>query len=78
MTHKGFVIFCRTGSCVLGRLDGEPFEAMNAVRGRIHAERDIAAERRSHRRRSHLRRRDFVVEQQAARKIAPAGKAVQK
>jgi hypothetical protein len=77
LTHKGFVICRGTGSCVLGRLDGAPIDAMNAVRGRIHAEHDIAAERRSHGRRSHLRRRGFVLEQRAPRKIAPAGKAVQ-
>ena len=45
--HSGFVICRATGSPVLGRLDGGPFAAMNAVRGRIHAERDIAADRRS-------------------------------
>lgn len=44
--HSGFVICRATGSPVLGRLDGGPFAAMNAVRGRIHAERDIAAYRR--------------------------------
>ncbi|TCP58395.1 hypothetical protein EV663_1296 [Rhodovulum bhavnagarense] len=31
---------------VLGRLSGASFERMNAVRARLHAERDIAAERR--------------------------------
>ncbi|MGX9855063.1 hypothetical protein ACR03S_06450 [Limimaricola variabilis] len=50
LTHSGFHIYRTTGSAVLGRLEGRPFAAMNAVRGRIHAERDIAADRRSRQR----------------------------
>ncbi len=50
LTHSGFVICGATGSAVLGRLDGNPFDAMNAVRGRIHALRDIAEDRRQARR----------------------------
>ncbi|SFB14824.1 hypothetical protein SAMN05421688_3242 [Poseidonocella pacifica] len=46
LTHDGFVVCGATGSAVLGRIDGNPFEAMNAVRGRIHAQRDIAEDRR--------------------------------
>lgn len=77
LTHKSFVIFRATGSAVLGRLAGEPFEAMNAVRGRIHAAQDIAAEHQlRRRRRNHLQRRDFTVEQRSPRKVA-IGKAVQ-
>lgn len=76
LTHKSFVICRATGSAVLGRLDGEPFEAMNAVRGRIHAAQDIAAEHQlRRRRRNYLKRWDFVVEQRAPRKVA-IGKAV--
>ncbi|WP_340110607.1 hypothetical protein [Pikeienuella sp. HZG-20] len=52
LTHSGFAACAATGSAVLGRLDGNAFEAMNAVRGRIHAMRDIAKERRQVRRRS--------------------------
>ena len=63
LTRSGFAVCRATGSCVVGRLDGAPFEEMNAVRGRIHAEHDIAAERRSGRRRSHLQRREFGVEE---------------
>ena len=77
LTHSGFAICSATGSAVLGRLNGEPFEAMNAVRGRIHAMRDIAAEARPRRRRSHLRRRDFKVERREPRKVAAVVKAVQ-
>ena len=50
LDHSGFVICGATGAPVLGRLDGSPFEAMNAVRARIYAEADIAAERRNERR----------------------------
>lgn len=50
LNHSGFVISNATGAPVLGRIDGNPFDAMNAVRGRIHAERDIAADRRERRR----------------------------
>ena len=77
LTHRSFAICSATGSAVLGRLDGEPFEAMNAVRGRIHAMRDIAAETRPRRRRSHLRRCDFKVQRREPHKVAPAAKAVQ-
>lgn len=77
LTHRGFAICRNTGSAVLGRLDGEPFEAMNAVRGRIHAERDIAADRRAPRRRRHLRRDDVTVERRKPRRPAPTGQAVQ-
>ncbi|CUH38624.1 hypothetical protein JSE7799_01441 [Jannaschia seosinensis] len=80
LTHSGFVICGATGSAVLGRLDGAPFEAMNAVRGRIHAERDIAAERRSNRRRKHgvVRERNLAVERRTPRRAFPLRKAVQR
>ncbi|OWY04619.1 hypothetical protein B6V75_00225 [Thioclava sp. F1Mire-8] len=76
LTHSGFAICGATGSAVLGRLDGAPFEAMNAVRGRIHAEADIAADHRSRRRRGLRRPRDVVVEHRP-RRAAPAKKVVQ-
>lgn len=50
LTHHGFVICTAIATPVLGSLDGAPFKRLNAVRGRIHAERDIAAERRRDRR----------------------------
>ena len=50
LTNSGFVVCGATGSAVLGRLEGNPFERMNAVRGRIHAMRDIAQDRRLSRR----------------------------
>lgn len=51
LNHSGFDICGATGSAVLGRLDGTALDAMNAVRGRIHAMRDIAEDRRASRRR---------------------------
>ena len=80
LTHSGFVICGATSSPVLGRLDGRPFEAMNAVRARIHALRDIAAERRSQsrRRRGAVRGRDFTVEVRMPKRTVSAGKAVRR
>ncbi|WOI56081.1 hypothetical protein [Palleronia sp. LCG004] len=77
LNHSGFDICRTTGSAVLGRLDGAPFAAMNAVRGRIHAEADIAADRRSRRRRWLRRDRDFTVESRGPRRESTGGKAVQ-
>lgn len=47
LTHSGFVSRTGTDSPVIGRLTGSEFERLNAVRGRIHALRDIAADRRT-------------------------------
>lgn len=60
MTHSGFVSRPGTDSPVIGRLTGTEFERLNAVRGRIHALRDIAADRRTNRSRRPAPR--FVVE----------------
>ena len=75
--HSCFDICRTTGSAVLGRLNGAPFAAMNAVRGRIHAEADIAADRRSRRRRWLRRNRDFTVESRGPRREITSGKAMQ-
>ncbi len=79
LTNSGFRISRATGSAVLGRLDGAPLKAMNAVRGRIHAEHDIAADHRSQqrRRRSAIRGRDFIGEHRRPSQAALAGTAVQ-
>ena len=77
LSHRGFVLCRATSSPVLGRLDGAPFADMNAVRGRIHAEADIAADRRSRRRRWLRRDRDFTVEHRGPRRGTTARKAVQ-
>lgn len=62
----GFACCAGTGAPVLGCLTGETRERMHAVRARIHAERDIAADRRASRRRAGHRRpspmRPVVVE----------------
>lgn len=49
LTHSGFVSRTGTDSPVIGRLTGSEFERLNAVRGRIHALRDVAADRRTNR-----------------------------
>lgn len=68
--HPGFACN-RAGTPVIGRLEGRPFERMNAVRGRLHAEADIAAERRRERRASSRRAPVTrpVVEHRRARPI---------
>ena len=76
LSHPGFG-GGRLGTPVIGRLTGALFERMNAVRARIHAEADIAAERRAERRREilvHRRRagrrvtRPVIVETRVARR----------
>jgi hypothetical protein len=62
--HEGFVIAQTTGTPVIGRLDGDAFERMNAERGRLHALRDIRADRardQHAQRRGPQRGRDFTV-----------------
>jgi hypothetical protein len=76
LTHSGFAICRATGSAVIGRLESAPFDAMNAVRGRIHAEADIADDRRSRRRAGLRRGRAFTVDERRLRMSAPMGKAV--
>lgn len=68
LDHPGLVTSSAAGTPIIGRLSGAAFDRMNAVRGRIHAEADIAAERRAERRdrpKPRYRRtaqRDVVVE----------------
>jgi len=75
LTHSCFALDRHTGSPVIGRIDGDIFERMNEVRGRIHALRDIRAERRKargpHRRRPAVRDRDFTVEMRHPGRSAP-------
>jgi len=79
LKHSGFAVCRATGSAVLGRLGGAPFNAMNAVRCRINAERDIAADHRSRRgsRTGALRARSFTVERRTPHRVILSGKAVQ-
>lgn len=44
--HRDFATTRRNPSPVIGRLDDAGIERMNGIRARIHAEQDIAAERR--------------------------------
>ncbi|HDY95475.1 hypothetical protein LCGC14_0510620 [marine sediment metagenome] len=50
LDHDGFVASGTARTPVIGRLKGTAFDRMNAVRGRIHAEADIAAESQAERR----------------------------
>lgn len=75
LIHSGFAICRTTGSAVLGRLNRGPLKAMNAVRSRIHAERDIASDLRLQGRKR--RSSSFTVERRGPRKSAAIGKAVQ-
>lgn len=52
--HSGFAAN-RAGTPVIGRLGAPEFERLNAVRARIHAEADMAAERHATRRRERRR-----------------------
>ena len=75
LTHSGFVICAANGSPVLGSLEGAPLKRLNAVRGRIHAERDIAADRRCQNAPRRPRRptecaEDFTVEQRSPTRCA--------
>lgn len=56
-THNGFVISRDTCSAILGRLAEAELDRLNAVRARIQAEADIAAEHRRERRGGFLGRR---------------------
>ena len=52
LDHPAFAAKRSLGTPVMGRLTGSAFVAMNRVRGRIHAEADIAAEARLERARA--------------------------
>lgn len=76
LNHSGFAICRATGSAVIGRLESAAFKAMNAVRGRIHAEADIADDRRSRRRSGRRRGRASTVDERRPRMSAPMARAV--
>lgn len=80
LESANFACSAMTGAPVLGRLTGETRERMQAIRARIHAERDIAADRRASRRRSGRREpsapRPLVVEiRRTKRQAVSSGKA---
>ena len=76
LTHSGFAICRATESAVIGRIEGAPFDAMNAVRGRIHAEADIADDRRSRRKGGLREGRAFSGNERRPQMSVPMGKAV--
>ena len=76
LNHSGFVICRATGSAVIGRLDGAPFDAMNALRGRIHAEADIAEVRRTRRWPGRQRGCNAVVEARSPQRRMTTGQEV--
>jgi hypothetical protein len=80
LQSNGFVCSAATGDPILGHLVGEERERMNAVRAKLHAERDIAADRREERRERTRRRsrdpRPFVVEHRRPKRPAAATREV--
>jgi hypothetical protein len=65
LDHSGFVVTSAKPSPVLGHLDAAGLERMHEIRARIHAFRDIVAERQSRRRtrrRPAVRDVDFTVD----------------
>ncbi|SES41042.1 hypothetical protein SAMN04490244_1188 [Tranquillimonas rosea] len=67
LDNSGFAICRDTGSPVLGQLSGGPAERLLAVRARIQAKRDIAAERLAERRRR--RTANLVVERRQSKRV---------
>ncbi|MER2509256.1 MAG: hypothetical protein ABTQ27_10910 [Amaricoccus sp.] len=70
LDHPGWDVNPKHPTPVIGALTSEGMARLNAIRARIHALRDIAADRRA------SRRRDFTVEHRRRRTIARPGKAV--
>jgi hypothetical protein len=74
LEHPGFLMIGDSGSPIVGRLTGQSLDRMNAVRGRIHAEADMAKARLFNRRtdwRKSARGRPFTLERKSRQK--PAG-----
>ena len=69
--HSGWDVNASHSSPVIGRLPAGPMARLHAVRARLHAERDIAADRRAE------KRRTFTVEHRRRRSVSIPGKAVQ-
>jgi hypothetical protein len=70
LDHPGWDLNPRHPSPVLGRLLPKAMTRLNAIRAKIHARRDIIADRRA------ARRREFTVEHRRRRTFARPGKAV--
>ena len=78
LESAGFDLRSEMNSPVIGRLAGSAYERMDRVRARLHAERDIAADRRQQKRRRWLTRSDFVVEHRRPRSLSSAPTASSK
>jgi hypothetical protein len=76
LTHSGFRLDLDLGTPVIGQLTEPLLERLNAVRARLHAETDIAADRRTRRRETRRIRvsggREVVVEHRHPRAGASA------
>ena len=70
LDHPGWDINPAHPSPIIGHLAPKATRKMNAIRARLHALRDIAADRRA------SRRREFTVEHRRRRTFARPGKAV--
>lgn len=76
LAHVGFVVSETTGSPVVGRLPAAAMERLQVERARLHALRDIRADRRQTQarqpdRRQPVRGRDFIVERRYRRRSIP-------
>jgi hypothetical protein len=70
LDHSGWDLNPKHPSPILGRLLPKAMTRMNAIRAKVHALRDIAADRRA------TRRREFTVEHRRRRTVSRPGKAV--
>lgn len=76
LEHAGFAVTQSTGTPVLGQLEGSATERMHVERARLHALRDIRADRitsddRHRNRRGAVRGRDFTVERRYPHRPVP-------
>ncbi|AQS49309.1 hypothetical protein BMG03_17050 [Thioclava nitratireducens] len=63
--NRAFAVSPTLRTPVLGRLTGRPLERMHAIRARLQAEADIAAEARAERRRARIDDRKSLIEARA-------------
>ena len=71
--NPGFAVSRTRGTAVIGRLSGDELARMHAVRARLHAEADMAADRRAERRRE--RAEEHRAAQQRPAQPAPSARA---
>lgn len=70
LDHSGWDLNPKHPSPVVGRLLPKAMTRLNAIRAKIHARRDVLADRRA------SRRREFTVEHRRRRTVVRPGKAV--